>query len=253
MSLADDIRALVDEIGDSREKRKLSQELISSATRSLIGDARAFLGNMRILRSKWERVSMVGTLRAHTEARRDAAQQERKNRSQFFDKVRSGTCQTLASMAETRKESGGSLRTGLANYRRSLVARTKQLKQEAAQQTAARSEERRKRISVLNADLASCTAHRRSLTTDRGLATSIWVQRTGATVAAAPPPAGGEAETPGYEEAALALLRDHPEGLTMAEIADTQGVHFVVFAQPLRNLIDTGLVRREGKTYYAVT
>jgi hypothetical protein len=54
------------------------------------------------------------------------------------------------------------------------------------------------------------------------------------------------------EEKLLAVINEHPEGITLSEVADSFGVVPIVFGKASKRLIEAGKVRKEDKYYYPV-
>jgi hypothetical protein len=59
-----------------------------------------------------------------------------------------------------------------------------------------------------------------------------------------------EEGTPDLEAKLLAAIREHPEGITLTEVAESLGVAPVVFGRAARKLLDEGRVRKEDKAYF---
>jgi len=59
-----------------------------------------------------------------------------------------------------------------------------------------------------------------------------------------------EEETPDMEAKLLEAIREHPEGITLTEVAESLGVAPIVFGRAARKLVDEGRVRKEDKTYF---
>jgi len=59
-----------------------------------------------------------------------------------------------------------------------------------------------------------------------------------------------EEETPDLEAKLLAAIREHPEGITLTEVAKSLGVASIVFGRAARKLVDEGRVRKEDKAYF---
>ncbi len=57
-------------------------------------------------------------------------------------------------------------------------------------------------------------------------------------------------ETPDLETKLLAAIREHPEGITLTEVAESLGVAPIVFGRVSRRLIDEGKIRKEDKAYF---
>jgi len=59
-----------------------------------------------------------------------------------------------------------------------------------------------------------------------------------------------EEETPDLEAKLLAAITEHPEGITLTEVAKSLGVVPIVFGRAARKLVDEGRVRKEDKAYF---
>lgn len=59
-----------------------------------------------------------------------------------------------------------------------------------------------------------------------------------------------EEETPGLEAKLLAAIIEHPQGITLTDVAESMGVAPVVFGRSARKLLNEGRVRKEDKTYF---
>ena len=62
--------------------------------------------------------------------------------------------------------------------------------------------------------------------------------------------APAEEETPDLEAKLLAAISEHPEGITLTEVAESLGVVPIVFGRAARKLVDEQRVRKEDKTYF---
>jgi len=62
--------------------------------------------------------------------------------------------------------------------------------------------------------------------------------------------APAEEETPDLEAKLLAAIREHPEGITLTEVAESLGVAPVVFGRVSRKLLGEGKIRKEDKAYF---
>jgi len=62
-----------------------------------------------------------------------------------------------------------------------------------------------------------------------------------------------EAEVPDLEAKLLAAINEHPNGITLAEVAESLGVAAVVLGRAARRLVDSGKIRREDRTYFPVS
>jgi hypothetical protein len=57
-------------------------------------------------------------------------------------------------------------------------------------------------------------------------------------------------ESPDYKARLLAVVNEHPEGITLADVADTLGVVPVVLGRASKTLTDKGEISKEGKRYF---
>jgi len=64
----------------------------------------------------------------------------------------------------------------------------------------------------------------------------------------AKPKAEPKPKTP--EGQILALLRNHPEGMTLPNLGNEAGCHFIKLTSPMRGLLDKGKVRKEDNLYF---
>jgi uncharacterized protein YicC (UPF0701 family) len=62
-----------------------------------------------------------------------------------------------------------------------------------------------------------------------------------------------EEEIPDLEAKLLAAIREHPAGITLAEVAKSLGVVPVVLGRASRKLLDEGKIRKEDKDYFPVS
>jgi len=65
-------------------------------------------------------------------------------------------------------------------------------------------------------------------------------------------PVEEEEEIPDLEGKLLAVIREYPNGITLAEVSERLGVATVVLGRTARKLIEKGMVRREEKLYFPV-
>jgi len=62
-----------------------------------------------------------------------------------------------------------------------------------------------------------------------------------------------EEETPDLEAKLLAAITEHPEGITLTEVAESLGVAPIVFGRTSKKLVDEGRIRKEDRVYFPVT
>jgi len=86
----------------------------------------------------------------------------------------------------------------------------------------------------------------------QGLASTMPAKRSGAEIPQ-------KAETPAAEETIdletkmLAVVNEHPEGMTLADVADRLGVVPVVLGRAVKSLVDKAEIRKEEKLYFPVS
>jgi len=59
-----------------------------------------------------------------------------------------------------------------------------------------------------------------------------------------------EEETPDLEAKLLAAITEHPEGITLTEVAESLGVAPIVFGRTSKKLVDEGRIRKEDRVYF---
>jgi uncharacterized phage infection (PIP) family protein YhgE len=62
-----------------------------------------------------------------------------------------------------------------------------------------------------------------------------------------------EEESPDLETKLLTAVNEHPEGITLSEVADSFGVALIVLGRASRSLLEKGEIRKEEKIYFPVT
>jgi len=65
-------------------------------------------------------------------------------------------------------------------------------------------------------------------------------------------PAAEEKEVPDWEKKLLTAVNEHPDGIILAEVAESLGIAPVVLGRAARSLIDKGKIRKEEKLYFPV-
>ena len=143
----------------------------------------------------------------------------------------------LGDFQRSRKQTSAQLRRELADYDRGIKSEVAKIRQET------------------QADLRQASA------TWQGLAETMRAKRSG--VKAPPkvkptveekvevPPA--EEQIPDLEAKLLDAVREHPEGITLTEVAGSLGVAPIVLGRASRKLVDEGKIRKEDKDYFPVS
>jgi len=62
-----------------------------------------------------------------------------------------------------------------------------------------------------------------------------------------------EKEVPDWEKKLLTAIRENPNGITLAEVAESLGVAPVVLGRASKSLLERGEIRKEEKLYFPVT
>ena len=86
----------------------------------------------------------------------------------------------------------------------------------------------------------------------QGLASTMPAKRSGAEIPQKAETLAAE-ETIDLEAKMLAAVNEHPEGMTLADIADSLGVAPVVLGRAVKSLVDKAEIRKEEKLYFPVS
>jgi hypothetical protein len=144
----------------------------------------------------------------------------------------------LGGFQRSRKQANTELRRELADYHRGIKSEVAKIRQET------------------QSDL------REASTTWQQLASTMRAKRAGVRVppkVEVPVPEEEVAEVPVEEEAPdlegklLDAVREHPEGITLAEVAESLGVAPIVLGRASRKLLDEKKIRKEDKDYFPVS
>ncbi len=173
-------------------------------------------------------------------SRQNLSSELRKDLSRSRTKVKSevgkllGNAQGLVKGFQTsRREAGNKLRRDLAQSRANMESDVKQMLNDFA-----------KARGDVRADLKEVRA------AWQGLAGTMQARKGEAKT---PPKAEApiaEEETPDLETKLMAAVSEHPEGMTLAGIADSLGVAPVVLGRVSKSLMKKGKVRKEEKLYF---
>ena len=86
----------------------------------------------------------------------------------------------------------------------------------------------------------------------QGLASTMPAKRSGAEIPQKAETLAAE-ETIDLEAEMLAAVREHPEGMTLADIADSLGVAPIVLGRAVKSLVDKSEIHKEEKLYFPVS
>jgi len=87
----------------------------------------------------------------------------------------------------------------------------------------------------------------------QGLASTMKSRRGGAEIPLKAETPVAEEEIPDLETKMLAAVNEHPEGMTLAGVADSLGVVPVVLGRVSRSLVDKAEIRKKEKLYFPVS
>jgi len=201
------------------------KEMSSTLRKDLVGHTQGVKGEV---------AKMRGGLRA---SQKEMGTQLRKELTQGVAARKSEVKDMLSDFQRSRKQASTRLGRELADYDRGIKSEVARIRQET------------------QADLREASA------TWQGLAETMRAKRSG--VKAPPkvkptveekvkfPPA--EEEIPDLEAKLLAAVSEHPEGITLAEVAESLGVAPIVLGRASRKLVNEGKIRKEDKDYFPVT
>jgi len=134
----------------------------------------------------------------------------------------------LNDFRKSRQQTGVQLRKELAAYDRGIESEVAGIRQET------------------RGDL------REARTAWQGLASTMPAKRSGAEIPQEAETLAAE-ETIDLEAKMLAAVNEHPEGMTLADVADSLGVAPVVLGRAVKSLVDKAEIRKEEKLYFPVS
>jgi hypothetical protein len=259
--LTGDARALLKELGTSRKEASLQlraelargRKARTSEVRRMLGDAETLVAGFR-------------------SSRRGATAEMRKELAQGAAERKSGVASTLANARSQRKEAGTKLREELAqgwverkaevgelkgaarDLLKDLGAARQESVRELRQNLAKGEADRKTEVKEMRSNLRRAQAEVRVELSEAKMAwqelTRIRTRRVEEAAVEAVPSA--EEGIPDLEAKLLAAINEHPEGITLTEVADSLGVVPVVLGRASRKLLDEGKVRKEEKLYFPV-
>ncbi|MDP2730177.1 MAG: hypothetical protein Q8O55_06830 [Dehalococcoidales bacterium] len=224
-----DAQGLINDLQVSRRKESahLRKELAQgsaerrSEVSTILGDARQIVSTFQSHRKE-----------AGSKLREELAQSRSSRESEVGDLLK-GARDLVSDLGKSRQETGKKLRKDLAGGRADRESAVKEMRSGFHKSQAA-----------VRADISEARDAWQELT--RGVTKST----VKAEVAKAVP---AEEETPDLEAKLLAAIREHPQGITLSEVAENLGVAPIVFGRAARKLVDEGRVHKEDKTYFPVT
>ena len=197
--------------------------------------------------------------------RRDLAR-HRSSQKEMSTELKKGLAQSVAGR---KSEVKGMLNDFQSSHRAMSAQLRKSLAQSEAERKQASAELRKELANYIQGIKSEVARMRRDTKADLDEARTAWqelastmqAKRTGVKV----PPAVkarveekaevpvAEAAAPDLEAKLLAAVREHPAGITLAEVAESLGVAVVVLGRAARKLVDEGKVRREERLYFPVS
>ncbi|MBI4296130.1 MAG: hypothetical protein HY667_03320 [Chloroflexi bacterium] len=273
----------------SRDTRNLIKSLQSSRSETgrQLGEDLSCNRAARISAVKKMRSDVQGIMTDLQASRIKESAQLRKEFAQGVDDRRASvhatlgdTRQTVSALQSQRQESGAKLRQELAESRadresaagtliqaarylvRDLDKSRQDMGKKLREYLARSSADRESKVKEMHDEFRRFRAEVRS---DMDQARIAWQELIGGTRLStmAPPPestkrkAKGipriEEETPALEAKLILAIWEHPEGITLAEVAKNLDVAPIVLGRVSRTLLDKAKIRKEGKLYFPMT
>lgn len=274
--ITEDTRDLIKGFATSRGKaatqlrKDLARDKASrkSDVKKMLGEAQGLIKGFQASRKK-----------EGAQLRKELAQGAAERRSEV-NKIRGDARRAIGSFRSQRKETGSKLREELAQSRESRESEVGELLKGAQDLVKELGRSRQETGKKLRKDLAQGRADRESavkrmrsefhksqaiVRDDINEARAAWQELTRgkpAKKARVKMPPKAEAakveeevakeEIPDLEAKLLAAISQHPQGISLTEIAQSLGVAPIVLGRASRKLLDEGKIRREDKLYFAV-
>jgi len=251
------MKDIVQDIVSSRDARVAEVKGLKKEANEMLGSFEASHKKMgaQLRRELADDKAKMG---AEVKAMRSGFQSSRKEMSSVLKKDLANHTQAVrGEVTRLRQEMGVSHQDMSAKLRKNLAQGEAARKSEAQQL--------KKELADYNRGIKSEVAGMRQETkADLGEARTAWQELIRgvkkATVKAIPKvvkaqvtkAAPVEKETPDLEAKLLAAIREHPEGITLTEVAESLGVAPIVFGRASRRLLDEGKIRKEDKVYFPV-
>jgi len=265
MDIASSMRELVRDILSSHEQRADRVSEIVKGAKQVRGDAQKLIEDFRTSRK-----GIVEQLRKDLSAGRDERKAE-------VIEVLKGSQQIIKDFRGSRKALGSELRNELSQCMLNTVSEVRELKTDAQDLLNEFQNSREQARAKLREDLSKARADTQSevrrmktdfqrcqaeFKADLKKARAAW-QGLGKSAEVESPPNEGaagiaeeqaagvpEEEVPELEGKLLAAVEEHPDGITLAEVAEILDVATVVLGRASRNLLDKGHIRKEGTNYF---
>lgn len=202
------------------------KEMSSTLQKDLAGHTQAV---------KNEVANMRGELRA---SQKEVSTQLRKELSQGLAARKSEVKDMLGNSQRSRRQASAQLRRDLVDYDRGIKSEVAKMRQETQADLG--------EASAAWQDLARTMQAKRAKI---AVPPKVEVSEVEEEVAAA----AAEREIPDLEGRLLAAIEEHPDGITLAEVAEGLGVAPIVLGRASRKLLDEGKIRKEDKDYFPVS
>ena len=263
MGIAAGMKDIVQEIVSSRDARVAEVKGLKKEANEMLGSFKASNKKMgaQLRRELADDKAKMG---AEVKAMRSGFQSSRKEMSSVLKKDLAEHTQVVrGEVARLRQELGASHQDMSAKLRKNLAQGAAARKSEVHVMLNDFQREHNQMGAQLRKELADKLAEMRQETqADLGEARTAWQELTRGvkkdTVKATPEAVKAEVAeaapveegTPDLEAKLLAAIREHPEGITLTEVAESLGVAPIVFGRAARKLLDEGRVRKEDKAYF---
>jgi hypothetical protein len=254
MGIATEMKELTRNIASSHKDRMERLGEIREEANEARGEAQSLIMGFEALRQETNRQlrrdlaqdkasrksEVTGMLKDFEHSRREEGAQMRKELAQGVaerrsevDGMRADAQQTIKSFRSHRERMSKQLRGDLARGKARRNSEVKEM----------RGDFRRTQAEV-RADLKEARA------TWQELASTRQAKRSGGEIPLKAEVPVAEEEIPNLETKMLAAVNEHPEGITLAEIADSFGVVPVVLGRVSKSLLDKGKIRKDERLYF---
>jgi uncharacterized protein YfiM (DUF2279 family) len=213
--------------GGAQLRKELAQGSAErrSGVNAILGDAQQAIKNFRSQRKE-----------ASTKLRKELSQSRTSRNSEVGELLKSAQG-LVRELGESRQETGKKLRNDLAKGRADRESGVKEMQSEF-----------RKSQAEVRSDINEARDAWQELTR-RAKKAVVTAEAVEAEVDEVTPV---EEEIPDLEAKLLAAIREHPEGITLSEVAGDLGVAPIVFGRAAKKLVDEGRVRKEDKAYFPI-
>jgi len=270
MGIAAGMKDIVQDIMSSRDARVAEVKGLKKEANEMLGSFKASHKKMgaQLRRELADDKAKVG---AEVKAMRSGFQSSRKEMSSALKKDLAEHTQAVrGEVARLRQEIGASHQNMSAKLRKNLAQGPAARKSEVHVMLNDFQREHNQMGTQLRKELADndrgikseVAGMRQETKADLGEARTAWQELTRgvkkATVKATPETVKAEVaeaapveeETPDLEAKLLAAITEHPEGITLTEVAESLGVAPIVFGRTSKKLVDEGRIRKEDRVYF---